>query len=59
MRGLVDLAKEVMRLPALIGVPEDSEHISGTSIGDPQYAGIVGTLLLSQKYAPSRHKFRL
>ena len=41
MRGLVDLSKEILRLPSIIGVPEDSDHISGTSICDPQYAGIV------------------
>lgn len=59
MRGLVELAKEVMRLPSVIGIPEDSDHITGTSIGDPQYAGIVGTLLLSQKFSPSKSRIRL
>ena len=59
MRGLIDLSKEVLRLPSIIGVPEDSDHISGTSICDPQYAGIVGTLLLSQKYSSHRPKFKL
>ena len=58
MRGLVDLAKDVLRLPTIIGIPEDSDHISGTSIGDPQYAGIVGTLLLSQKYTPQSRPFK-
>ncbi len=59
MRGLIDLSKEVLRLPSAIGVPEDSDHISGTSIGDPQYSGIVGTLLLSQKFSPSKSRFKL
>jgi hypothetical protein len=54
----VDLSKEVLRLPTSIGIPDDGDHISGTSLGDPQYAGIVGTLLLSQKYAPNRSRFR-
>jgi cell division protein FtsA len=59
MRGLIDLSKEVLRLPSVVGIPEDSDHISGTSIGDPQYSGIVGTLLLSQKFSPSKNRFKL
>jgi hypothetical protein len=31
----------------------------GTSIGDPIFAGIIGTLLLSQKYGVSRSGFKL
>ena len=49
-RDMNELAKEVLRLPSMIGTPEDSDFISGTSIGDPIFAGIIGTLLLSQKY---------
>lgn len=58
IRGLVDLSKEILRLPTSIGIPDDGDHISGTSLGDPQYAGIVGTLLLSQKYTPTRSRFK-
>jgi hypothetical protein len=43
----------------MIGTPEDSDFISGTSIGDPIFAGIIGTLLLSQKYGVSRSGFKL
>ncbi|MDD5197770.1 MAG: cell division protein FtsA [Candidatus Gracilibacteria bacterium] len=58
-RDLNDLAKEVLRLPSMIGTPEDSDFISGTSIGDPIFAGIIGTLLLSQKYGVVRSGFKL
>lgn len=58
-RDLNDLAKEVLRLPSMIGTPEDSDFISGTSIGDPMFAGIIGTLLLSQKYGVVRSGFKL
>lgn len=58
-RDLNDLAKEVLRLPSMIGTPEDSDFISGTSIGDPIFAGIIGTLLLSQKYGVPRSGFKL
>lgn len=59
MRGIVDIAKETLRLPASVGIPEDSELISGTSVGDPVYAGVIGTLLLSQRYGPAHGRFRL
>lgn len=58
-RDLNELAKEVLRLPSMIGTPEDSDFISGTSIGDPIFAGIIGTLLLSQKYGVSRSGFKM
>ncbi|MCK9272774.1 cell division protein FtsA [Candidatus Gracilibacteria bacterium] len=54
MKGILELSKEVLRLPSAIGVPEDSDFISGTSISDPQFSSVIGTLLLSQKY--STHK---
>ena len=58
-RDLNDLAKEVLRLPSMIGTPDDSDFISGTSIGDPIFAGIIGTLLLSQKYGVVRSGFKM
>ena len=58
-RDVNELAKEVLRLPSMIGTPEDSDFISGTSIGDPIFAGIIGTLLLSQKYKVTRSGFKL
>jgi hypothetical protein len=50
MKDLIDLSKEILRLPSIIGTPEDSDLISGTSVGDPIFAGIIGTLIFSQKY---------
>lgn len=57
-KDLNELAKEVLRLPSMIGTPEDSDLISGTSISDPIFAGIIGTLLLSQKYGVSHGGFK-
>lgn len=41
MRGLVDLARTYMRLPASIGVPDSVEGVRGTSISDPIYSSVV------------------
>lgn len=59
MKDLIDLSKEILRLPSIIGTPEDSDLISGTSIGDPIFAGIIGTLILSQRYGASHKGFKL
>ena len=58
MRGLADLARDYLRLPASIGVPEQVDGISGTSISDPIYTTVVGTLLLAQKYGTAKKPFK-
>lgn len=59
-RGLTDLARSYMRLPSNIGVPDRVESISGTSISDPMYTSVIGTMLLIQKYDVNAHRsFRI
>ncbi len=50
MKGILELSKEVLRLPTSIGLPEDSDFISWTSVSDPQFSSVIWTLILSQKY---------
>jgi cell division protein FtsA len=59
MRWLVDLARTYMRLPASIGVPDQVEWVSGTSISDPIYSSVVGNLLLIQKYGTAKRPFKV
>lgn len=56
MRGLIELTKARMRLPASLGVPRSEEFIAGTSIADPSYASLLGVIILSRKYARQSHK---
>lgn len=58
-RGLVDLAKEILRLPVFIGIPVEKEALSETSISDPVFAGVVGNMILANKYAPRGGSFSL
>lgn len=53
-RGLTDLARAYLRLPANIGVPDAVESIAGTSMSDPIYTSVIGNLLLIQKYGTSK-----
>ncbi len=59
MRNLADLARDYLRLPACIGVPEQVDGISGTSISDPIYTSVVGILLLAQKYGTAKKAFKV
>lgn len=60
MKWILDLTKEVLRLPSSIWLPEDSDFISWTSISDPQFSAVIGTLILSQRYGNHKSSnFRL
>lgn len=59
MHGLVDLARNYLRLPANIGIPENIEGVSGTSIADPIYSASIGVLLLVQKYGNIKQSFKV
>lgn len=59
MRGLVELARTYMRLPASIGLPDSVEGVRGTSVSDPIYSSVVGNLLLIQKYGTAKRPFKM
>lgn len=50
-QGLVELAKKALRLPVFIGLPVEKEALTETSISDPVFAPVVGTLILGNKYS--------
>ena len=58
-RGITDLARNYLRLPANIGVPDAVDSISGTSMSDPIYTSVIGTMLLIQKYGTNKQPFKL
>ena len=49
--GLSDIAKRILRLPVFIGTPVEKESLSETSISDPVFAGVIGGLILGNKYS--------
>lgn len=50
MKWILELSKELLRLPSSIWLPENSDFISWTSVSDPQFSAVIWTLILSQKY---------
>ncbi|MDD5770414.1 MAG: cell division protein FtsA [Candidatus Gracilibacteria bacterium] len=55
MRGLIEISKDILRLPVVIGVPACDDLIADTSINDPSFAGVLGTLILANKYRDARN----
>jgi len=47
--GLAELAKKILRLPVFIGIPQEKQSLSGTSISDPVFASVVGSLIFWNK----------
>ena len=37
-KGLLELTKEVLRLPAFVGIPVEKESLTETSISDPVFS---------------------
>lgn len=50
MKWILELSKDVLRLPSCIWIPEDSDFISWTSVSDPVFSSVIWTLILSQRY---------
>jgi cell division ATPase FtsA len=50
-QGLIETAKKILRLPVFIGLPVEKEALSETSISDPVFAGVVGNLILWNRYS--------
>lgn len=59
MRWLVELARSYLRLPASIGIPENIDGVTGTSMSDPIFSSVIGNLLLMQKYGTAKRPFKV
>lgn len=51
MKWLVDLTKEVLRLPTIIGLPTEKEALSGTFISDPSFASVIWAMILANRHS--------
>lgn len=50
-RWFVELTKDILKLPAFIGIPVEKESLTDTTISDPVFASVVWTLVLANKYS--------
>lgn len=50
-RWLLETAKDILRLPCFIGTPVEKDSLSDTTISDPVFASVIGTMILAKKYS--------
>lgn len=51
MRWLVDLTKDTLRLPTIVGLPTEKDVLSGTFISDPSFASVIGAMILANRHS--------
>ncbi len=54
MKGLVELSKDVLRLPVVIWIPTIDDFVSDTSVNDPSFAWVLWTIIIANKYRDAR-----
>ncbi len=54
MKWLVDLSKDVLRLPVVIGIPTIDDFVSDTSVNDPSFAWVLWTIIIANRYRDAR-----
>ncbi|MDD2870476.1 MAG: cell division protein FtsA [Candidatus Gracilibacteria bacterium] len=57
MRGFVNLAKKSLKLPVFIGTPVSKDQLVDSSISDPVFAAVIGTMILSNMYGTNSNIF--
>lgn len=58
-RGLLEVAKDILRLPCFIGTPVEKDSLADTTISDPVFASSIGTMILAKKYSAPASFFSL
>jgi len=59
LNGLIDLAKEKLKLPVVIGLPQGAAESSIDKINDPSYATAIGLAIWGSQSSHKSAKFRL
>ena len=57
--GLIDLAKDILKLPSFIGMPVEKDVLLETSVSDPVFAWVIWNMILANKYQAPSSKFSL
>ena len=57
--GLIDIAKDMLRLPVFIGIPVEKDSLTETSISDPVFASVIGNMVFANKYSVGNIPFSL
>ncbi len=59
VRGILEISKEILRLPCFIGTPVEKDALSEATISDPVFAAVIGNMILANKYSHGNIGFTL
>ena len=58
-KWLIELSKDILKLPSFIGIPHVNDELVERSIADPSYVAIIWNMILANKYGDEHHKFTI
>jgi cell division protein FtsA len=58
-KWLLELSKDILKLPSFIWKIKVNNELVDKKLSDPSYAGIVGNMILSNKYWEDYHRFSI
>lgn len=58
-KWLIELSRDILKLPSFIWIPSINDELVDTTINDPSFAAVVWNLLLANKYWVEHHWFSI
>jgi len=58
-KWLVELSKDILKLPSFIWIPVINDELVNKTISDPSYVSIIWNMILANKYWELEHKFTI
>jgi len=58
-KWLIELTKDILKLPSFIWVPKVNDELIDKSINDPSYVSIIWNMILANKYWEEHHSFSI
>jgi len=58
-KWLIELTKDILKLPSFIWIPTINDELVDKSISDPSYVAIIWNMILANKYWDEHHSFSI
>jgi cell division protein FtsA len=58
-KWLIELSKDILKLPSFIWIPTINDELVDKNISDPSYVAIIWNMILANKYWDDGHKFNI
>jgi hypothetical protein len=58
-KWLIELSKDILKLPSFIWIPVINDELVDKTIWDPSYVSIIWNMILANRYWEENHKFTI